>query len=175
VLESALSFAFVFLALLYFGVQPLYAAVAASIAIATAPAVVLVAAQEIRAEGQVTERALNLTAMNSVIAFVSSTMLLAWLHHGTRRLTTVVLHPVYLLAGSALLGLLRASPPCCALAGPDERGHLVVSLGLIAVTVAAARVRAVGRAGATGTALSKTWPAPRPAVGTSAGSDNCSS
>jgi len=143
VLESALSFAFVFLALLYFGVQPLYAAIAASIAIATAPAVVLVAAQEIKAEGQVTERALNLTAMNSVIAFVSSTMLLAWLHHEYRaNWATVVLHPVYLLAGSALLGYL-ASIAAMTLArwlGRTERGHLVVSLGLIAVTVAAARM-----------------------------------
>jgi len=143
VLESALSFAFVFLALLYFGVAPLYAAVAASIAIATAPAVVLVAAQEIKAEGQVTERALNLTAMNSVIAFVASTMLLAWLHHEYRaNWTTVVLHPVYLLAGSALLGFV-ASTAAMMLArwlGRTERGHLVVSLGLIAVTVAAARV-----------------------------------
>ena len=143
VLESALSFAFVFLALLYFGVEPLYAAVAASIAIATAPAVVLVAAQEIKAEGQVTERALNLTAMNSVIGFVSSTMLLAWLHHEYRaNWATVVLHPVYLLAGSALLGYV-ASIATMTLArwlGRTERGHLVVSLGLIAVTVAAARV-----------------------------------
>jgi Kef-type K+ transport system membrane component KefB len=143
VLESALSFAFVFLALLYFGVEPLYAAVATSIAIATAPAVVLVAAQEIRAEGQVTERALNLTAMNSVIAFVASTMLLAWLHHEYRASwPTVVLHPVYLLAGSALLGYV-ASLAAMTLArwlGKTERGHLVVSLGLIAVTVAAARV-----------------------------------
>ncbi|MGH8661930.1 MAG: cation:proton antiporter [Burkholderiales bacterium] len=143
VLESALSFALVFLALLYFGVDPLYAAVAASIGIATAPAVVLVAAQEIRAEGQVTERALNLTAMNSVIAFVASTMLLAWLHHEYRAgWATAVLHPVYLLAGSALLGY-AASAAAVTLArwlGRTERGHLVVSLGLIAVTVAAARL-----------------------------------
>lgn len=143
VLESALAFACVFFALLYFDVEPLYAAVAASIAIATSPAVVLVVTQELKAEGQVTERALNLTAVNSVIAFVTSTMLLAWLHHEYRAgLATVVLHPVYLLAGSALLGY------CAAVAamllarwlGKTERGHLVVSLALIVVTVGAVRV-----------------------------------
>jgi len=143
VLESALAFACVFLALLYFDVQPLYAAVAASIAIATSPAVVLVVAQEIKAEGQVTERALNLTAMNSVIAFVSSTMLLAWLHHEYRAgWATVVLHPAYLLAGSALLGY-GASIVAITLARwlrKTERGHLVVSLGLIIATVGAARM-----------------------------------
>jgi Kef-type K+ transport system membrane component KefB len=142
VLESALAFAFVFLALHFFGVDPLYAAVAASIAIATAPAVVLVTVQEVGAEGQVTERALHLTAMNSVIAFVSSTMLLAWLHHEYRAgWATAVLHPVYLLAGSALLGY-AASVAAVTFArwlGRTERGHLVMSLGLIAVTVAAAR------------------------------------
>jgi Kef-type K+ transport system membrane component KefB len=143
VLESALAFGCVFLALLFFDVQPLYAAVAASIAIATAPTVVLVVAQEMRAEGQVTERALNLTAMNSVIAFVTSTMLLAWLHHEYRAsLATVVLHPLYLLAGSAVLGY-GASFVAMTLArwlGKSERAHLVMSLALIVVTVGAARM-----------------------------------
>lgn len=143
VLESALAFACVFFALLYFDVRPLYAAVAASIAIATSPAVVLVVAQELKAEGQVTERALNLTAMNSVIAFVSSTMLLAWLHHEYRASWQVVLlHPVYLLAGSLILGYLAAIA-AVALGrwlGKTERGHVVVSLALIVVTVGVARM-----------------------------------
>jgi Kef-type K+ transport system membrane component KefB len=142
-LESALAFAFVFLALLYFDVKPLYAAVAASIAIATSPAVVLVVVQELKSEGQVTERALNLTAINSVIAFVASTMLLAWLHHEYRASwQVVVLHPVYLLAGSALLGYLAA---LAAMAlgrwlGKTERGQFVVALALIVIAVGTARV-----------------------------------
>ena len=143
VLESALAFAFVFAALLYFGVTPLYAALAASIAIATAPAVVLVVAQDLKAEGQVTERALNLTAMNSVIAFITSTMLLAWLHHEYHAgWVVVVLHPVYLLCGSALLGC-AGSVAAIALArwfGKSERAQFVVSLGLIVVAVGAARM-----------------------------------
>lgn len=143
VLESALAFAFVFAALLYFGVTPLYAALAASIAIATAPAVVLVVAQDLKAEGQVTERALNLTAMNSVIAFIVSTMLLALLHHEYRAgWIVVVLHPVYLLCGSAVLGF-AASVAAIALArwlGKSERAQFVVLLALIVVTVGAARM-----------------------------------
>ncbi len=142
-LESALAFACVFAALLYFGVAPLYAALAASIAIGTAPAVVLVVAQDLKAEGQVTERALILTAMNSVIAYVSSTMLLAWLHHEYRAgWIVVVLHPVYLLCGSVLLGY-AGSIAAIALArglGKSERAQFVVSLALIVVTVGAARM-----------------------------------
>lgn len=143
VLESALTFAFLFLALNYFDVAPLYAALAAAIGIATSPAVVMVVAQELRAEGQVTERALNLTAMNSVAAFVVATMLLAWLHHEYRAgWVTVVLHPVYLLAGSAILGY-AASVAAVAAArwlGKSERGHFVMSLSLIVITIGAARM-----------------------------------
>ena len=109
VLESGLSFALVFGALVYFDVRPIYAAVAASIAIATSPAVVMVVAQELKAEGQVTERALNLVAINSVIAYVTATMLLAWIHHEYRAgWRTILLHPLYLLAGSLLLGYLAS-------------------------------------------------------------------
>lgn len=142
-LESALAFACIFFALLYFDVKPLHAAAAASIGIATSPAVVLVVAQELKAEGQVTERALILIAMNSIIAFVASTMLLAWLHHEYRASwMTILLHPLYLLAGSAVLGYL-AGIAAVALArwlGKSERGHFVMSLALIVITVGAARM-----------------------------------
>ena len=142
VLESALSFALVFGALVYFDVRPIYAAVAASIAIATSPAVVMVVAQELKAEGQVTERALSLVAINNVTAYVTATMLLAWLHHEYHAgWTTMVLHPVYLLAGSLLLGYL-ASLVVVGLGrwlGKSERGHSVVALALVIVTVGLAK------------------------------------
>jgi len=102
--ESALSFAFIHYALTYSGVGALYAAVAAAIGVATSPAVVMLVAQEMRAEGQVTERALNLTAINSVVAFVLVTMLLAWIHHEYRGgWLLALLHPVYLFGGSLIL------------------------------------------------------------------------
>ena len=142
-LESALSFALVLGALVYFDVQPIYAAVAASIAIATSPAVVMVVAQELKAEGQVTERALSLVAINNVIAFVTATMLLAWIHHEYRASwQTAVSHPVYLLAGSLLLGY-AASLAAVALGrwlGKSERGHFIVALALIVVTVGFAKM-----------------------------------
>ena len=142
VLESALSFTLVLGALVYFDVRPIYAAVAASIAIATSPAVVMVVAQELKAEGQVTERALNLVAINSVIAYVTATMLLAWIHHEYHAgWTTVLLHPVYLLAGSLLLGYL-VSLAVVGLGrwlGKSERGHSVVALALVIVTVGLAK------------------------------------
>ena len=143
VLESGLSFALVFGALIYFDVQPIYAAVAAAIAIATSPVVVMVVAQELKAEGQVTERALNLVAINSVIAFVSATMLLAWIHHEYQAgWQTIVLHPVYLLSGSLVLGFLSSAALLLLSRwlGKTERGHFVMTVALVVVTVGFARM-----------------------------------
>jgi len=143
VLESALSFVLVSGALVYFDVRPIYAAVAASIAMATSPAVVLAVAQELKAEGQVTERALSLVAINSVLAFVTATMLLSWVHHEYRAAwQTAVLHPVYLLASSLVLGYV-ASLAAVMLGrwiGKSERGHFVLALALVAVTVGLANM-----------------------------------
>lgn len=142
VLESALSFTLVYCTLTWLDVQPLYAAVAAAIGIATSPAVAMVMTQELRAEGQVTERMLGLTAINSVIAFVVMTMLLAGIHHEYRAGWRVaLLHPAYLLAGSLVLGYLAALT-VVALGrwlGKTERSHYVLVLGLSVLTIGAAR------------------------------------
>ena len=142
-LESVLSFGFVYFALTYFDVRPIYAAVAAAIGISTSPAVVLLVAQELKAEGQVTERALNLVAMNSVIAFILTTTLLSWLHHEYRASWTMVaLHPLYLLGGSLMLGYL-ASVAAILLSrwiGKHAERQLVMLLALIVLTIGAARM-----------------------------------
>jgi len=142
-IESALSFAFIYFALTYFDVRPIYAAVAAAIGISTSPAVVLLVAQELKAEGQVTERALNLVAMNSVIAFVLTTMLLSWIHHEYRAgWTTIALHPAYLLGGSLILGYAA----CMAVIllsrwlGKHAERQLVMLLAVIVLTIGAARM-----------------------------------
>jgi hypothetical protein len=103
----------------------------------------MVVAQELKAEGQVTERALNLVAINSVIAFVSATMLLAWLHHEYQAgWQTIVLHPVYLLSGSLVLGFLSSAALLLLSRwlGKTERGHFVMTVALVVVTVGFARM-----------------------------------
>lgn len=139
--EIGLSFGCMYFALAYFGVEPLYAAVAAAIGVSTSPGVVMLVAQELRAEGQVTERALNLVAINSVAAFVAATMLLSWIHHEYRvGWATIVLHPVYILAGSLILGL-TAGHAAIWLArwlGKREEAQLVMLVALIAAAVGGA-------------------------------------
>jgi Kef-type K+ transport system membrane component KefB len=141
--ESALTFGFLYLVLAYFGVEPIYAAVAAAIGVSTSPAVVLLVAQELKAEGQVTERALNLTALNSVVAFVLTTMLLSWIHHEYRAgWATVALHPVYLLGGSLALGFAASVVAIAASRWLGQRAErqFALLLALIVLTIGAARM-----------------------------------
>jgi len=105
VAESFMSFGLVFVTLAWLDFPPLQCAIAAAIAMATSPAVVLLGVQDLRSEGQVTERALNLTALNALVASILVTILLASAHYDAGLdLETVVLHPLYLFLGSLMLG-----------------------------------------------------------------------
>jgi Kef-type K+ transport system membrane component KefB len=108
--ESALSFAAVFAVLLAFNFSPVKAGLAAAIAMTTAPSVLLFMTHETRSEGQVTERALNLAALNGLLASIIVTIMLGSAHFASSRvdLDTAVLHPLYLFCGSLLLGLFMA-------------------------------------------------------------------
>jgi Kef-type K+ transport system membrane component KefB len=108
--ESALAFGAVFATLIVLDFTPMHAGLAAAIAMATSPAVVLLVVQDARAEGQVTERAFTLVAINSLLASVVVTMLLAGVHLEARLdLDMAILHPLYLFAGSIALGGAMAS------------------------------------------------------------------
>jgi Kef-type K+ transport system membrane component KefB len=105
--ESAVCFAAIYGALAVFGFRPILAATAAAIGTATSPAVVMLVASELRSEGQVTERMLLFTAVNTVFAYVVLTLLLPFLHFEQQAdWRMAVLHPIYLLAGALLAGYL---------------------------------------------------------------------
>ncbi|QJR13823.1 cation:proton antiporter [Usitatibacter palustris] len=103
--ESIATFGFVFASLVWLDFPVLQSGLAAAIAMATSPAVLLLAVEDHRADGQVTERALNLVALNSLFASVLVTILLASVHYQVALdLDTAFLHPLYLFAGSLVLG-----------------------------------------------------------------------
>ena len=103
ILESTFGFAAMYAVLLAVDAPPLIAAVAAAIGISTAPAVTLTLVRELRAQGQVAERALLLTALNSVYAFVLVGVLLSWVaREHALDWRVAVLHPLYLIFGSLL-------------------------------------------------------------------------
>ena len=142
-LESALSFALVYGALMYFGVPALPAAVAAAIGVSSSPAVVMLVAREVRAEGQVTERALHLVAVNSVVAFMLTTMFLSWMHREYRAdWITVVLHPLYMLFGSLILGYVACAAGLLLARwiGKSAERQVVMLLGLVVFTIGAAHM-----------------------------------
>ena len=140
--ESVLCFLAIHLALLYLGFQALHAASAAAIGTATSPAVVMLVAHDQRAEGQITERMLLFTAVNSIFAYVALTLLLPFLRleHATNWVLAA-LHPIYLLVGSALVGFV-ACGVMLGLArwvGKREDRQFVLLVALVVLTVGVAR------------------------------------
>lgn len=139
--ESLFCFFAIFMALTAFGFRPLLAAMAAAVGTATSPAVVLLVAHEQRAEGQVTERTLLFTAVNTAFAYVLLTLLLPFLHmEYAASWRQTVFHPLYILAGSTLGGYLA-----CALLmllarwlGKSEERQFVLLVAMVVVTVGVA-------------------------------------
>jgi len=140
--ESAFSFGAICATLLAFGFAPLLAASAAAIGTATSPAVVLLVAHELRSAGQVTERMLLFTAVNSVFAYVALTLLLPFLHlEHAAAWSLAVLHPAYLLGASVLAGA-AASFVLLVLArwvGKREDRQFILLIALVVLAVGAAR------------------------------------
>jgi len=139
--ESVFCFAAIYATLAWFGFRPVLAAAAAAIGTATSPAVVMVVAHELRAEGQVTERMLLFTAVNSLAAYLALTLLLPFLYfEQASGWQEAVLHPLYLIAGSVLTGLVACLLllRLAAWIGQREEGQFVLLVAAVVLTVGAA-------------------------------------
>jgi Kef-type K+ transport system membrane component KefB len=107
----------------------------------TSPAVVLAVTREARSQGQVTERVLLLTALNSIYAVVLTTLLLAWARVETRGLLDdYLLHPLYLIAGSLALAALgaRVLLLVAGFVGRDRAAQLTLMLAVVWIVFASA-------------------------------------
>jgi Kef-type K+ transport system membrane component KefB len=141
VLESSLGFAAIFAVLLLVGAKPLLAATAAAIGIATGPAVVLTLVKQLRAQGQVSERMLALTALNNAYAFVLWSVLFAWLHAEYRGgWIAASAHPLYLIFGSLTLAALLAAVTLALLTvlGRRTDAQFICLIALVVIAVSAA-------------------------------------
>jgi Kef-type K+ transport system membrane component KefB len=115
-----------------------YAATAAAIAMSTSPAVLLMIVHDQRAKGPLTERMLTLTALNNVIAFLMITLLFGFVHLEYKASwARALLHPLYLIAGSAALGYLAfvVARWLARWFGKREDIQFIMLLGLIVATV----------------------------------------
>ena len=105
VLLSLVTFFALFLLLTQFGVSKLVASMVAALGMATSPAVILNVVREVKAEGQLTERMLNIVVIGNALAFIIFSMGLAAVHvEYAAGWQSYILHPLYLLLGSAALG-----------------------------------------------------------------------
>lgn len=137
-LEAALAFGACFGITLLLGYKLGLAAAVGTIAICTSPSVVMRVTSEMRAEGQVTQRLLVLTALNTGYSVILTQLLVGAMHGMFRGdWLTAVLHPLYLLVGSVLAGMALAA----AFVGlrrhldlSDELG-VAVLLGLLLLTL----------------------------------------
>lgn len=106
-LEATATFAAVFALLASFGFTGAPAAVVAAIVIATSPGIVVRIVTESRAQGQVTDRLMLMTALNCIYAVIFHKLAVAGLHGATgAELIHTILPPLYLLGGSALMAWL---------------------------------------------------------------------
>jgi NhaP-type Na+/H+ or K+/H+ antiporter len=139
--ESAFCFCAIYAALAMFGFSSLLSAIAAAIGTATSPAVVILVSADLRSEGQITERLILFTAVNTVIAYLLLALLFPFLHlehHGD--LANAILHPIYVFAGAAAAGavsswvLLRLAR----WVGKREDRQFVLQIAVVIITIGVA-------------------------------------
>lgn len=142
-LESALSFLFVYAAVRAFGVSPVGSALIATIGISSSPAVILLVTRQLGARGPVTQNAITLVALNNIIAFFVFIAVLPILHIQQQAgLATILLQPVYQFIGSALMGLAlaRALVWAAKRVGPSESVQFALVIGTIIATLGLAKM-----------------------------------
>jgi len=142
VAESLLSFCAMFALLRYFDIAPLEAAVAATVGVATAPAVVLLVAAELKAEGPVTRRALWHVALNNIIAMLGVALLLPFIEaRDSGSPWNPTARALWLVAGSFLLGYLAfwVTRLVARFIGKSDAPQFVLIVGMIVLTVGLAQ------------------------------------
>lgn len=139
--ESGLTFVAVYFFLEWFGLATGSRVAVAAIAVSTSPAVVMRIVAENNARGQLTERLLLMTALNSLYAILLLKVGIGIVHldqHAT--LLQAISHPAYIASGSFLLGAALAYGMHLArfshLKRESERFTLVIAVVLLGTTVA---------------------------------------
>lgn len=144
--EGAASFLLIYFGLVGFGVTPLHSALVAAIGMSSSPAVVLLVLREFGASGPVSERCLQLVALNNVLAFFVFSALLPFLHkENFADWDTTLLQPLYQVAGSLALGLVlaRATVALARLIGRRESAQFALLVGVIVLGVGLAHLTKV--------------------------------
>ncbi len=133
--EAALTFATVMIVLHLIGVPLMTTTVIASIAIATSPTMVIQLKHELKSEGQVTERLLALTALNSMYAVVLLELVSTWMHQEYYgNLFATLTEPFYLILGSLAVAYVLARS--CRRVNLQDEHSFVILIGLVLLAIA---------------------------------------
>ncbi|SDY61322.1 Kef-type K+ transport system, membrane component KefB [Collimonas sp. OK242] len=141
VLSAVLCFGFVSGALIWFGTSKVLALLGGVLAIATAPAVVMVVVRDLKAEGQVTRRLVAMTALNNFVALLAAYALLPVVaHESATPFGTLLAHTFYSLCGSLILAYLtyRLMIPLARLLGRQPSRQFVLVIAVITLAIGAA-------------------------------------
>ncbi|MFJ3055892.1 cation:proton antiporter [Herbaspirillum sp. NPDC087042] len=139
--SAVLCFGFVSVALSWFGTDSVMALLGGVMAIATAPAVVLVVLRDLKAEGQVTRRLAAMTALNNFVAVLAAYALLPVIaHEAGTPVWTLIQHTLYSLVGSAILAYLTywLMMPLARLLGRESSSQFVLVISVIALAIGVA-------------------------------------
>lgn len=139
--SAVLCFGFVSIALIWFGTDSVLALLGGVMAIATAPAVVLVVLRDLKAEGQVTRRLAAMTALNNFVAVLAAYALLPVIaHEAGTPVWTLIQHTLYSLVGSAILAYLTywLMMPLARLLGRENSSQFVLVISVIALAIGVA-------------------------------------
>jgi Kef-type K+ transport system membrane component KefB len=129
--------------LVAFGVDHLEAAVVAAIGVATSPAVVLIVANELRADGAVTRRTLALVAINNIAAMLALTILLPLVRSQySADLLSAISQSLYIVSGSFVLGFVafHLAALIARTVGKAEAPQFILTVGTILAAVGAAQL-----------------------------------
>ena len=145
--EIGLTWLLAFTALTWFDFSRAEAAFLAAVVVSTSPVVVMFMTREEGADGQVSNRVLALSALNSLAAFVGATILLPLLRYereggGLAEIGHLLLRPTWLLFGSFLLGvvvfvLFRF---CARWFGKSANAQFVLAMGMVILAVGISHV-----------------------------------
>ncbi|MES2948329.1 MAG: cation:proton antiporter [Pseudomonadota bacterium] len=141
--EAFLSFLATFAALRWLGLNLNVALACATLTMATSAAVVGRVASELRSAGQVTERMVIMTALNTLIAVLLHKLVLAWLHLDTAgNWMLAITQPLYTFGGSVLVAALLCGLVAWIARRLDLRDEnsVLLLLGLIMLALTTARM-----------------------------------
>jgi hypothetical protein len=141
--EISLTFVLVLLAMHALGLPNSTAVMLGALAISSSPAMMIQIKDEIKAEGQVTQRLLTLTALNSMAAVILTILVSSWLHQITyHNFLATLLDPLYLIGASLLLAyaMARASNLFYRHISIQDDHSFIALIGFIVLTIGIAHL-----------------------------------